>query len=167
MTLPSWSPPSRGGHVHHQLSIARLGVANKKQSVCGLHSLLEVYAVMTALPVKPMIPPEQAFLFVEEVRKRLTPVSLSSHGNPENRRRRFQRRTSLRRPAVGLRCESQGTNYLYLESEALSGHRAGTRRRFPCPLTSGCSTSLPFCFPARATIRTLGRTHARQCTSSR
>ncbi len=33
---------------------------------------------MTALPVKPMIPPEQAVLFVEEVRNRLTLVSLSA-----------------------------------------------------------------------------------------
>ena len=32
---------------------------------------------MTVLPVKPMIPPEQAVLFVEEVRKRLTLVSLN------------------------------------------------------------------------------------------
>ena len=33
---------------------------------------------MTALPVKPMIPPEQALLFVEEVRNRLTLVSLNT-----------------------------------------------------------------------------------------
>jgi predicted nucleic acid-binding protein len=65
-----------GGHVHHAASVKRLGVANKKQSACGIHSLAEVYAVMTALPVKPMIPPEQALLFVQEVRDRLTLVSL-------------------------------------------------------------------------------------------
>jgi hypothetical protein len=56
----------------------RLGAAGKKQSSCGLHSLTEVYAVMTALPVKPLLPPEQALLFVEEVRARLTLVSLDS-----------------------------------------------------------------------------------------
>jgi predicted nucleic acid-binding protein len=65
-----------GGHAHHQSSITRLGAANKKHSACGTHSLAEVYAVMTALPVKPAIPPEQALLFVEEVRDRLTLVSL-------------------------------------------------------------------------------------------
>lgn len=43
-----------------------------------MHSLAEVYSVMTSMPVKPMIPPEQALLFVEEIRKRLTLVSLSS-----------------------------------------------------------------------------------------
>jgi predicted nucleic acid-binding protein len=65
-----------GGHVHHPSSVTRLGAANKKHSACGIHSLAEVYAVMTALPVKPAIPPEQALLFVEEVRDRLTLVSL-------------------------------------------------------------------------------------------
>ena len=67
-----------GGHVHHVPSLKRFAAAEKKHSACGIHSLAEVYAVMTALPVKPMIPPEQAFLFVEEVRNRLTLVSLSA-----------------------------------------------------------------------------------------
>jgi len=66
-----------GGHVHHPPSLKRFAAAEKRQSGCGIHSLAEVYAAMTALPVKPMIPPEQALLFVEEVRNRLTLVSLS------------------------------------------------------------------------------------------
>lgn len=33
---------------------------------------------MTALPLKPAIPPEQALLFVEEIRNRLTTVALDS-----------------------------------------------------------------------------------------
>lgn len=66
------------GHVHHVPSLERFAGAEKRHSACGVHSLAEVYAVMTALPVKPMIPPEQAMLFVEEVRNRLTPVSLSA-----------------------------------------------------------------------------------------
>jgi predicted nucleic acid-binding protein len=65
------------GHVHHLASVKRLAAADKKDSACGIHSLAEVYAVMTVLRVKPMIPPEQALLFVEEVRGRLTLVSLS------------------------------------------------------------------------------------------
>jgi hypothetical protein len=36
--------------------------SGKRHSACGIHSLAEVYAVMTALPVKPMIPREQALL---------------------------------------------------------------------------------------------------------
>lgn len=31
---------------------------------------------MSALPVKPLIPPEQVFLFIQEMRQRLTPISL-------------------------------------------------------------------------------------------
>jgi predicted nucleic acid-binding protein len=64
------------GHVHHEASILLLASARKTQSACALHSLAEVYASMTALPVKPPIPSEQAFLFVQEVRARLTLVSL-------------------------------------------------------------------------------------------
>src|SRR6266567_7317281 len=67
-----------GGHVHHPPSLKRFAAAEKRHSACGIHSLAEVYAVMTVLPVKPMIPPEQALLFVEEVRERLTLVSLSA-----------------------------------------------------------------------------------------
>jgi predicted nucleic acid-binding protein len=67
-----------GGHVHHLPSLKRFAAAEKKHSACGIHSLAEVYAVMTVLPVKPMIPPEQALLFVEEVHDRLTLVSLSA-----------------------------------------------------------------------------------------
>jgi predicted nucleic acid-binding protein len=65
-----------GGHVHHAPSIKLLALADKKRSACGLHTLAEVYAVMTVLPVKPAIPPEQVMLFVEEVRKRLAVVPL-------------------------------------------------------------------------------------------
>ena len=65
-----------GGHRDHPASIKLLGSANKKQSACSLHTLAEVYAAMTALPIKPMLPPEQVMLFVQEVRDRLTLVSL-------------------------------------------------------------------------------------------
>src|SRR5579872_999167 len=40
--------------------------------------MAEVYATMTALPLKPAVPPEQALLFVEEIRHRLTTVALDS-----------------------------------------------------------------------------------------
>jgi predicted nucleic acid-binding protein len=65
-----------GGHANHGASIQCLSGANKKHSSCGIHSLAEVYAVMSSLPVTPGIPPEQVMLFVEEVRSRLTVVSL-------------------------------------------------------------------------------------------
>lgn len=65
-----------GGHKHHEASLRRLAAASTKHGACGIHSLAEVYAVMTALPVKPAIPAEQALLFVEEVRNRLTLIAL-------------------------------------------------------------------------------------------
>jgi predicted nucleic acid-binding protein len=65
-----------GGHIHHPASVKRLGAANKKQSACSMPTLAEVYAAMTALPIKPMLPPEQVMLFIQEVRDRLTLVSL-------------------------------------------------------------------------------------------
>lgn len=65
------------GHPHHQASLKRLSAANKRKSACAMHTLAEVYATMTALPVKDVIPPDQALLFVQEVRDRLTVVSLT------------------------------------------------------------------------------------------
>jgi predicted nucleic acid-binding protein len=56
-----------------------LASASKTESACALHSLAEVYSGMTALPVKPPIPAEQAFLFVQEVQSRLTLVALEPH----------------------------------------------------------------------------------------
>jgi predicted nucleic acid-binding protein len=53
-----------------------VSAANKRKSACGAHTLAEVYATMTALPVKDVIPPEQALLFVQETRDRFAIVSL-------------------------------------------------------------------------------------------
>jgi predicted nucleic acid-binding protein len=66
----------RRGHVHHEPSIKRLAEAEKGHSACAIHSFAEVYATMTALPVKPVIPPEQVFLFIQEIRQRLSPICL-------------------------------------------------------------------------------------------
>jgi predicted nucleic acid-binding protein len=64
------------GHVHHEPSIKRLAQAETAHSACAIHTLAEVYATMTALPVKPLIPSEQVFLFIQEIRQRLSPISL-------------------------------------------------------------------------------------------
>lgn len=65
------------GHRDHEASLKRLAAANKQKSACALHPLAEVYATMTALPVKDAIPPDQALLFVQEVRDRLTIIALN------------------------------------------------------------------------------------------
>jgi predicted nucleic acid-binding protein len=64
------------GHPDHEASLRLVAAANKKKSACALHTLAEVYAGMTALPVKQLIPPDQALLFVQEVRDRCTVVTL-------------------------------------------------------------------------------------------
>ncbi len=65
------------GHRDHEASLRRVAAANKQKSACALHTLAEVYASMTALPVKDVIPPDQALLFVQEVRDRLSVITLS------------------------------------------------------------------------------------------
>jgi predicted nucleic acid-binding protein len=64
------------GHRDHERSLKLVAAANKKKSSCALHTLAEVYASMTALPVKNVIPPDQALLFVQEVRDRFNIVTL-------------------------------------------------------------------------------------------
>jgi len=66
----------RNSHVHHDASIRLLSAATPKHSACGLHTLAELYASMTALPVYPRVLPEQAMLFVEETCSRLTVLAL-------------------------------------------------------------------------------------------
>jgi predicted nucleic acid-binding protein len=67
------------GHPQHEASLKLVSAANKKKAACAAHSLAEVYATMTALPVKDVIPAEQALLFVQEVRDRFTIVALNEH----------------------------------------------------------------------------------------
>ena len=65
------------GHREHEASLTLVAAANKKKSYCALHTLAEVYASMTTLPVKNVIPPDQAVLFVQEVLDRFTIVALN------------------------------------------------------------------------------------------
>ena len=64
-------------HVHHEASLATIATAGKKTASCAAHTLAEVYSVMTRLPVRPRISPEQGLLFVESVRERFSVVALS------------------------------------------------------------------------------------------
>ena len=65
------------GHPDHESSLKLVSAADKRKSVCAAHTLAEVYATMTALPVKDVIPTDQALLFVQEVRDRFTIVTLT------------------------------------------------------------------------------------------
>jgi predicted nucleic acid-binding protein len=65
------------GHPQHAASLKLVSSANKRNPTCAAHTLAEVFATMTALPVKQAIPPDQALLFVEETRDRFTIVTLT------------------------------------------------------------------------------------------
>ena len=67
-------------HTHHALSLAALARATRATSSCAAHSLAEVYAVVTRLPLKPSVTPEQALLFLDDVRERLTVILLDEAG---------------------------------------------------------------------------------------
>lgn len=66
-----------GDHPYHEASLRRFAQAARGSSACGAHSVAEVCSVLTRLPVRPTIPPEQAWLLVEQIEHRLTMVTLS------------------------------------------------------------------------------------------
>ena len=49
----------------------------RHDSHCAAHTLAEFYAVMTRLPVKPRISPDEVTLFWEAITERLSAVTLS------------------------------------------------------------------------------------------
>jgi predicted nucleic acid-binding protein len=66
-----------GAHVHHAASLAAIQTTSKKTASCAAHTLAEVYSVMTRLPVRPRISPDQGLLFIESIRERFSVVALS------------------------------------------------------------------------------------------
>ena len=67
-----------GGHEHHEASFA-LFLRQKKQSgFTAAHCFAEVYSVVTGMPGKNRASPEEALLFLGDVRSRLTPVTLDA-----------------------------------------------------------------------------------------
>ena len=67
-----------GSHTHHPESLQRLAACKPEDSVCSLHTLAELYSSLTALPVQPRISPDEALIFIQEVRVRLTAVALNA-----------------------------------------------------------------------------------------
>jgi len=67
-------------HERHEASLEVFLKANRKQSGCGAHSLAEVYATLTRLPGRHRMSGEQALLFLENIRERLTIVALDVPG---------------------------------------------------------------------------------------
>jgi predicted nucleic acid-binding protein len=65
-----------GDHADHDASLRVFAEATLQTAACGMHSLAEVYATMTALPVRPLLAPEQVYLFVQQISERLSTVGL-------------------------------------------------------------------------------------------
>jgi predicted nucleic acid-binding protein len=69
-------PTFYGDHEHHEASMA-LFLRQKKQSgFTAAHCLAEVYSVLTGMPGKDRVSPDEALLFLGDVRERLTTVAL-------------------------------------------------------------------------------------------
>jgi len=71
-------PVFYGDHEHHDRSIAAFKKHPKAQASCGAHTLAEVYSALTRMPGRHRISAEQAILFVENLRERLTVISLDA-----------------------------------------------------------------------------------------
>ena len=67
-----------GDYPRHAACLRLLEDASKKTHFCAAHSVAELYAVMTRLPVRPRITPEQGLLFVENVRDYFSVITLSA-----------------------------------------------------------------------------------------
>ena len=67
-----------GDHPRHAACLRLLESASKKTHLCAAHSVAELYAMMTRLPVRPRITPEQGLLFLENIRDYFSVVTLSA-----------------------------------------------------------------------------------------
>ncbi|SPF55611.1 PilT protein domain protein [Candidatus Sulfopaludibacter sp. SbA4] len=71
-------PVFYGDHEHHERSMAVFKKYGKVQACCGAHTLAEVYSSLTRMPGRHRISAEQGILFIENLREKLTVVSLDA-----------------------------------------------------------------------------------------
>lgn len=62
-------------HPEHASS-TKLFLAAGQEDFCALHTLGEVYATLTGLPLRPRISGPEGIAIVKQIRERLTPVTL-------------------------------------------------------------------------------------------
>lgn len=65
-------------HQHHEASMAAFLAADKRLAACAAHTLAELYSVLTRLPGKHRLSPDQVSLFVQEIEDRLSVITLES-----------------------------------------------------------------------------------------
>jgi predicted nucleic acid-binding protein len=71
-------PVFYGDHAHHAASLDLFTKFPQKDVCCGAHSLVEVYSTLTRMPGKHRISGEQGMLFINDIRQRMTVISLSA-----------------------------------------------------------------------------------------
>ncbi|MFY9674501.1 MAG: PIN domain-containing protein [Terriglobales bacterium] len=72
-------PVFYGDHIHHRASLERYIQFDKSTGCCGAHSLAELYSSITRMPGKHRISGEQAMLFIQSIRERLSVISLTAN----------------------------------------------------------------------------------------
>jgi len=72
-------PVFYGDHVHHRASMDLFIRFDKSTGCCAAHSLAEVYSTLTRMPGKRRIGGDQAILFIENLRERLSIVALNAN----------------------------------------------------------------------------------------
>jgi predicted nucleic acid-binding protein len=65
-----------GEHQHHEPSLALFLRQKRSTGTTAAHCLAEVYSVITGMPGKDRASPDEALLFLRDVRERLTTVTL-------------------------------------------------------------------------------------------
>ena len=64
-------------HHHHDPSAKAFLSASRQHSFCALHTLAEVYATLTGLPVRPRISGAEGLATVKQIQRRLTLIPLT------------------------------------------------------------------------------------------
>src|SRR5215467_983885 len=64
-------------NVFHEVALRVLAKASLKDSYCAAHSMAEFYSVMSSLPLRPKVAPEQVLLLVNNLGERLNLVTLT------------------------------------------------------------------------------------------
>ncbi len=67
-----------GDHQHHDASMTLFRSLAPTSACTSAHCLAEVYAVLTGMPGKDRVSPDEALLFLADVRERLAVVALSA-----------------------------------------------------------------------------------------
>lgn len=68
-----------GEHEHHERSFELFLRQEKSTSCTAAHCLVETYSVLTGMPGKDKVSPDEALLFLGDVRERLALVALDEY----------------------------------------------------------------------------------------